>query len=192
MILNRDIQAIIQPATAYISVNDAKTHLRVIGTAEDQYILDILDAAFDVCENHLGYPIRLSNVQYTADEWVGATLDIIGKPNSFTNIKYYDNANALQTLATTYYSAHLRNDRTRILFVDVPPSKYDDRLDAIQYNLQQGWIPGKLPGAIRSAVLLQLADLYEERKNEVMGATVNHLTRGTEFLLNPYRWTEFV
>jgi hypothetical protein len=55
-----------------------------------------------------------------------------------------------------------------------------------------GWLPGALPAAVRAAVLLTIGDLYEERKNEVMGITVNALARGTEFLLNPYRWNEFV
>jgi hypothetical protein len=55
-----------------------------------------------------------------------------------------------------------------------------------------GWIPGTLPGAIRAAVLLNLTDLYEERKNAVIGTIQTTLSRGSDFLLNPYKLQRFV
>ena len=192
MILNREIKNRIHAATTYISLNDVKDHLRVVNDSEDAYLSAILEAAFEVCENYIGYPARLSTVQWTAQEWPDETLDLSGKPQSLTSIKYYDTDNALQTLPTSYYSAHARRDRMRVLFVLAPPTQYDDRLDAIQYNAQMGWLPGALPAAIRAAVLLTVGDLYEERKNEVIAASVATLSRGTEFLLNPYIWSEFV
>ncbi|MFN7300840.1 MAG: head-tail connector protein [Bacteroidota bacterium] len=192
MILNRDITNRIHAATSYISLTDVKDHLRVVGTDEDAYLSAILEAAFEVCENYLGYPARLSTVQWTAEEWPAETIDLIGKPQSLTSVKYYDTANSLQTLATTYYNAHARRDRFRVLFVLTPPTQYEDRLDAIQYNAQMGWLPGALPAAVRAAVLLTVGDLYEERKNTIIGTIETSLSRGTEFLLNPYRWNEFV
>jgi hypothetical protein len=48
-----------------------------------------------------------------------------------------------------------------------------------------------LPGAIRAAVLLNLTDLYEERKNITAG-TLGTLSRGSDFLLNPYKLQRFV
>jgi hypothetical protein len=110
------------------------------------------------------------------------------------SIKYYaENTNVLTIFASSNYAykAHetglvLRwNDETTL------PNTYEDRIDGVQYNSQMGWIPGTLPGAIRAAVLLNLTDLYEERKNITAG-TLGTLSRGSDFLLNPYKLQRFV
>jgi hypothetical protein len=193
--MHRRIVSTIQPASAYISLQDCKDHLRLINTDEDGYIAAILDAAFDVCENYVGYPIRLTNVQFTSYTWINADLDFPGRFISLDSVKYYaENTNTLTTFASANYAskAHetglvLRwNDETTL------PNTFEDRIDGVQYNTQMGWIPGTLPGAIRAAVLLNLTDLYEERKNAVIGTIQTTLSRGSDFLLNPYKLQRFV
>jgi uncharacterized phiE125 gp8 family phage protein len=189
--VNRNVVNILHPATSYIALSDVKDHLRIVNTDEDAYLAGILDAAFDICENYVGYPLRLSNVQYQVDEWPDM-VDLHGKPQSFTSVKYYDITNTIQTLAASEYNTHLQRDRIRLWFIETPPTQYDDRLDPIQFNCQLGYLPGNLPGAIRAAILLNVGDLYEERKNTIVGTTESTMTRGSEFLLNPYRIIEFV
>ncbi len=186
------VNSIIHQATSYISISDVKEHLRVINTDEDAYIAGILDAAFDIAENYIGSTIRLANCQLEMADFKEAITDFYGKPQSLTAVKYYDTANVLQTWPAANYSAQLQRDRLRLFWHTITPSVNDDRLDSVVITAQMGYTPGNLPGAIRAAILLITGDLYEERKNEIIGATETTMTRGTEYLLNPYRIHQFV
>jgi uncharacterized phiE125 gp8 family phage protein len=182
----------IHSSQSYISIQDVKDHLRTINTDEDGYIAGVLDAAFDIAENFIGYTIRTANVQWESAGWPADLVDLHGKPQSLTHIKYYTDSDVLTTWPTANYSAQLQRDRIRLYLHTTTPSVNDDRLDGVIFTAQMGWLPGNLPGAIKAAILLICGDLYEERKNEVIGAAETTLARGTEYLLKPYQITEFV
>jgi uncharacterized phiE125 gp8 family phage protein len=184
----RRIVSQIHASQSYISLEDVKAHLRVVNTDEDAYIAALLDVAFDAVEQHLTYPVRLTKVQYTAYSWTGSVF-IPGRFQALDTIKYYtDPANVLTTMAGTEYATQIRETGFYLEWINdtTLPDTYEDRLDGVQYNLQMGWIPGDLPASIRQAVLLNIGDYYEERKNTIIGTIETSLSRGSEFLLKPY------
>lgn len=190
----RRIVSRIHDSTSYISIQDVKDHLRIIDPAEDQYLAAILDAAFDMAENHLTYPVRLHKVQFTAYSWPGSGFTLPGKFQALENIKYYtDPGNVLTVFDPAEYAYQIRTTGLVVRYIDDAdlPDTYEDRLDGVQVNSQMGWVPGDMPSAIRSAVLMNVADLNEERKNETAGS-ITQISRGTEFLLNPYLIPQFV
>lgn len=192
--MHRRIVSLIHASQSYISLEDVKAHLRVVNTDEDAYIAALLDVAFDAVEQHLTYPVRLTRVQYTAYSWTGSVF-IPGRFQALDSVKYYtDPANVLTTMAGTEYATQIRETGFYLEWINdtTLPDTYEDRLDGVQYNFQMGWVPGDLPASIRQAVLLNIGDYYEERKNEVMGITVNALARGTDALLKPYLIPIFV
>ena len=192
--MHRRIVSQIHASQSYISLEDVKAHLRVVNTDEDAYIAALLDVAFDAVEQHLTYSVRLTRVQYTAYSWTGSVF-IPGRFQALDTIKYYtDPANVLTTMAGTEYATQIRETGFYLEWINdtTLPDTYEDRLDGVQYNFQMGWVPGDLPASIRQAVLLNIGDYYEERKNEVMGITVNALARGTDALLKPYLIPIFV
>jgi uncharacterized phiE125 gp8 family phage protein len=193
--MHRRIVDTIHPATSYISIDDAKEHLRVVNTDEDGYIAAILEAAFDVCENYVGYPLRLTSVQFTCYTWPLFNIDLPGRFQSLESVKYYaDITNALTTLSASEYTWQAQETGLVIRWNDDTslPDTFKNRVDGVQFNTQMGFVPGALPGSIRAAVLLNLGDLYEERKNTIVGTTQTTLTRGAEFLLNPYKIHRFI
>lgn len=192
--MHRRIVSLIHASQSYISLEDVKAHLRVVNTDEDAYIAALLDVAFDAVEQHLTYPVRLCKVQYTAYSWTGSVF-IPGRFQALDSIKYYtDPANVLTTMAGTEYAYQFRETGFYLEWINdtTLPDTYEDRLDGVQYNLQMGWVPGNLPASIRHAVLLNIGDYYEERKNAVIGTIETTLSRGTEFLLKPYLIPLFV
>ena len=194
MKIYRRIVSKIHDSTSYISIQDVKDHLRTVNTDEDGYLSAILDAAFDMVENHLTYPVRLHRVQFTSYSWPLNGFTLPGKFHALESIKYYaENTNELTPLDTASYAYQLRSHALAVMYIDDAslPDTYEDRLDGVQVNTQMGWVPGDMPSAIRAAVLLNIGDLYEERKNTTAG-TLGTLARGTEFLLNPYLIPEFV
>jgi uncharacterized phiE125 gp8 family phage protein len=192
--MHRRIVSQIHASQSYISLEDVKAHLRVVNTDEDAYIAALLDVAFDAVEQHLTYPVRLTRVQYTAYSWTGSVF-IPGRFQALDTIKYYtDPANVLTTMAGTEYATQIRETGFYLEWINdtTLPDTYEDRLDGVQYNLQAGWVPGDLPASIRQAVLLNIGDYYEERKNSIIGTIETNLSRGSEFLLKPYLIPIFV
>jgi hypothetical protein len=51
-------------ATDYISVADAKTHLRVTSSSDDTYIGGLIAMALDACGQYIGYSVRKGTAKY--------------------------------------------------------------------------------------------------------------------------------
>ena len=106
--------------------------------------------------------------------------------SSVSSVKYYDSANAQQTITSTDYNVlKFINQKGFIEFVDgySLPGLYP-RADAIEIEFVAGYgsAASNVPDAILQATLLILGQMYEKRED-----SVSRLPKASEYILDPYR-----
>ena len=163
-------------ATAYpVSLVEAKAHLRVDIADDDTLISSLISAATDFCEMYTQR--SLVTRTYRADLpgfWRGQLpmRPII----AISSYKYYDTSSpeALTTWAASNYqlvSGILHYTEA----ASFPSWAY--RADAIQITYTAGYAPTSspevaaesVPTAIKSAILMIIGDLYENRESKITG-----------------------
>ena len=182
----------VAPSTTPITVAEAKTHLRVDHTDEDTHIGILVDAATAHVDGYSGILGRALVTQtWTQDfeEWPCERLRLPLAPiSAISSITYYDANNASQTLSSSYYSL-IEDDLSPAAVwgsTVTLPNLYD-REDAIRVTFVAGYgAASAVPAAIKAAMFLIVADLYENREPVVVGQTINE-TRAISYLLEPFR-----
>jgi len=156
------------PATAPISLSEAKLHLRVDGSHEDSLITGLIEAAtahFDG-QGVLGRAMVTQSWVQWVDQNPGWVRLTVGPFQSLTSVEYYDADNALQTATLTDFEVRLDGD-----FVIVKPKKDHVwppayiRQDAIKITYVAGFgdAATDVPQSIRQAILLTVGHWYEHR-----------------------------
>ena len=171
-----------------------KLHMRVSITEDDSLIGNLITASREYIERHCNQSFAAHT--YRADLWNFADCFELpmGPVQSVTHIKYYDTAspNVLQTLAASNY--RLTNNVIRKAYGVSWPS-IASRADAVQIQFVTGWkdqsspqgTGADCPEAVRAAVLLLAASLYENREHETLYPGQLLQTRAFDMLLAPYR-----
>ena len=72
MFVARRYTAFANAATDYVSLAEAKQHLRVTSSADDSYISGLIAMAIESCSSYLGYSIRKATARYAFDGFTGA------------------------------------------------------------------------------------------------------------------------
>lgn len=147
-----------------VTLAEAKTHLRVTADGDNPRIAGMITAAIRTVENRL----RRRLVTQSLRLWLDAfpcdpeTIVLQGPVASVTQVRYYDSANALQTLATSAYDADLVSVPARLCraFGQVWPLTYC-RPNAVQVDYVAGTGPGSVPAEVKQAILLLIGDQYD-------------------------------
>ena len=175
-----------------VSLADAKEHLRVGHTDDDAYITRLTKAAQLVCEKLTGSVFSPCDFVMQCDNWE-QTKEIpdISVVKSITYIKYMDNANpsAEQTWADTNYYLVNYSQRSRIALVD--GSDYPDLRDGIgnieiRFIAKPLWSVNTLTALNEiafQAILITIADMYENRQSVIVGRIASRIPKTAEYLL---------
>lgn len=164
------------PATAPVSPTEAKEHLQVIGTAQDAAITAMLAAAV----SHLDGPTGTVGRALIEQEWKLLldrfpcdALEIpLGRLISVTSVKYVDPYGAEQTLAPSAYVVDSVSDRgviTPAYGTSWPATRTQRNAVTVQFKAGYGPAADDVPQAIRSAILLMVGDLFENREAAIVG-----------------------
>lgn len=216
MYIAREIISRSHADTAYITLAEAKQHLRVTSSADDAYITGLISMALDACENYVGYSIRKAVVKYAFSGFTGPvvsvdTLNPFGmiegnmlrlytRVLSVDAIKYVDQNNAVQT-ATGWIDAPVKFGQfgRSIYFESVPGNLTDDDVRMI-VELTEGFElasasgvneSSKFPVSIKHAAFLMIGQYYDNRQAIIVGATQNKMDFNHEYLLDKYRIVKF-
>jgi uncharacterized phiE125 gp8 family phage protein len=171
------VKRIASPTYRPISIDTAKEHLKVSGSAEDNLIGLYLDAAIRACENKLQRSIMDSAHELYAKTWQ-PRISLQQYPVSTINsVKYYDDDGALQTVATGMYRVQSFRRPSVLEFVeefDCP--SLQEREYPVVINFNAGHAIGATGSEevrfISGFVLMELTDRYENRQNEVAGTSI--------------------
>jgi hypothetical protein len=217
MITGKRIISYSHAATDYVSLAEAKQHLRVTSTADDTYISNLLSMAIDACGQYLGYSVRKASVQYGFDSLVGQPaimnpvngteqpvgnlLRIPSRVISLTSVQYVDDNNTAQAFTDYIVSPQPLGTYGRTIFVTSAPSSTTDDVTKYLVTVTEGFElatatqvdAGLLfPQAIKFAALLLVGQMYDNRQAIVTGTIQARMEYGIEFLLQPYRAIQFI
>lgn len=177
------------PAVEPLSLTEAKLYLKVDHTDDDTLITALIKAARETAEAYTNRSFITTVWDEFLDDWADV-IYLYGTPVvSITHVKYYNTAGTLTTLASTVYLLDIGSEPARVSLAsgqDWPDT--DERLGGIniRYSSGYGAASSSVPETIRTAMLLLIAHLYENRQDVVTG-TINQLPLGSQYLLDKYR-----
>jgi len=177
-------------STAILTTAEAKTHLKVDTSADDTYIDNLISAATESAQIFTNRYFINTTLNQFGDTWNDLATLFKSKVSSVVHIKYYDNDNTQQTLATSVYQKDLEHQPARIgLKPNQSFPSLADRISAVecQYIVGYGSAASDVPEGIRQAVLLTVGNWYENRQNVVVGHSVNELPKSAQYLLEQFK-----
>jgi uncharacterized phiE125 gp8 family phage protein len=182
----------VAPTETPVTLVEAKAHLRVDHSDDDtvlQIYLDAVTAYLDGLSGILGRAMVTQTWRQDFEAWPCNQLRLPLAPvSAISSISYYDANNASQTLTASGNYALFDDERSPAavwLSTAVLPVLYD-REDAIRVTFVAGYgAASAVPAAIKAAMLLMIADLYENRKTVIVGQTVA-MTTAAKSLLAPF------
>jgi uncharacterized phiE125 gp8 family phage protein len=190
-----------QPASEPVSLEDARTHLRVtpygspLAHPDDDYITALIPTARNFCEEYLRRGLATQTIQFGLDVFDDDIAVPLQPVQSIESITYIDTAGAEQTLATSVYELDEYEGVIRLKYGQRWPSTRDQS-NAVTVTAVVGYTNGEspdsypVPAPIKAAMLLIIGNLYEHRTQDVVNGSqlnFNSLPMGVYSLLQPYR-----
>ena len=188
---------VIKPTSEPISLAEAKSHLRVDDTADDEFITSLIQVARERVEDYTRRAIITQTWDYVLQDWPDddyITLPL-GNLTSVTSVKYKDEDGTETTLTvTTDYLVECNGPELGRIVLPTDVSWPTDDLypsNPITIRYVCGWASASLvPGRIKAAIKMILSYLYEMRGEPVLGQTV-YENNMAEMLLYPMRLWSF-
>lgn len=169
-----------------ISLQLAKDHLKV-GDSEDTLVALYLDASIRAVENKIQRTLMDSEHELYAKSWRNFNLQQY-PVSAINNVKYYDEDNVLQTLATGVYNIQSFKRPCVLEFDDdFDAPDLGDREYPIIVNFNAGYSVSATGTTevsfIIGHLLLELADRYENRQNELAGTVISMFNNNSDAAL---------
>ncbi len=139
----------------------AKIDVAVTDSTHDFELEDVLAACVDEFERDTGIILASRTVRVNAETFYDGLQLQLRPIASITSVKYYDNNNTQQTLATTVYGLDAQKRQIRLKYNQTIPS-YLDRWDAWENTYVVGYSTVQLvPALAKTAVLMLAAHRFE-------------------------------
>lgn len=175
----------VAPASAPVTLAEAKAHLRVTDTNEDTLIAAMIDAAvshLDGWHGILGRCIVSQTWRQDVDDFPACFRLPFPDVQSVT-VAYSDTSNAAQTFAGANYHLINKPGASQIILASTAtwPSVYD-RPDAVRVTMVCGF--ATVPPALKFAILLHVGAMFENRASE---SAVALMPFAYDALVRPFR-----
>lgn len=169
-----------------VSSTEVKNHLKVEHTDDDTLIAALIEAATFAAENYCNrsfLPETVTQYQDSFNTWDRPIYLHRNPARAITSVKYQDSDNVQQTLVSgTDYLLDSFSEPARVYSLDNWPTTKTIE-NAVEIIYTAGYDDAaSVPGPIRAAILLIIADLYENREDRP-----KRLPSAAEYLLDPYR-----
>lgn len=149
----------VAPTSEPVTLVDAARQVRVDFSDDDNYLTDLIATARNHVEKYCGVYLATQTVAIKAESWCDFCHLPVRPAQSIASISYVDVSGATQTLATTVYE--LRGDAIVLKYGQVwPPIQYGS---LITLSAVVGF--ATIEPAVKHAILLRIADLYETRES---------------------------
>jgi len=207
MITGKRIVSRANSDTDYISVADAKTHLRVTSSADDAYISTLISMSLDMASHYVRYEVRESIVRYGFEELVGqpATINplngtpiLIGNyirvPSRVIDVEevYYVSSDNALTVFTDWIDEPEPLSNFGIdIYLNSLPSDLTDAETKYVVEVTEGFGTNDFDASLKMACMLMIAQYYDNRQNIIVGANVKEMPKNSEFLLDKHKISTF-
>lgn len=173
------------PTIEPVTVDEAKNFCRIDLTEDDSLITNLITAARQASENYTGRAYINQSITYSTDT-NSLFIPLPKIPySSCTTVKYLDTDNAWQALTvTTDYDVTKRGEAGVVTLLTTP--SVDDRGVAtveVVYVAGYGATAASVPYALKQAILMRVAALYERRSEASEGSTLDE----AHILERPYK-----
>lgn len=214
MFKSRRYTAFANVATDYVTLAEAKQHLRVTASDDDSYISGLISMALDACSNYLGYSVKKGTAKYGFDSFTGSPalinpvnglnipsgnyLRVNSRVLSVNSVSYVNASQAVTAFGGSDWitAPDPMGNYSRNIFINTAPSSLTD--DTIKYIVEvtEGFNPVGttsvdpdtiFPMGIKHAALLLVGQYYDNRNAIVVGTIQAQLSLGFEYLLDPYK-----
>lgn len=177
---------ITEPTSEPITLEQAKTNLRVTNNLEDDLITSIIVAARKWVEGFTWRPLMTQTIQANFDKVDVQSVDILINKfpiQSITSVKYINASGTEITMtAGTDYEVDLISPIPRIRLTAIPNMK--DTLNAFKIRFVAGYSSAELvPSNYKQAMYLIITSLYDNR-NQVSTQNAIELPFGVYTLLD--------
>lgn len=178
-------------------MSEAKRHLKVedAETADDDLITTLITVARQNAETVTRRALITQVWYFYLADWPEKDYIEIPLPplQSVASVKYKDTEGAESVFAATDYIVDTKSTPGRIVLAygKTWPSAtlYPTNPITVEFTCGYGTSGTSVPAAIKQAMLVDIADLYQQRETVITGTTVSHLPT-VDRLLAPYRvWT---
>jgi uncharacterized phiE125 gp8 family phage protein len=188
------VRQIVEPATEPVTTAEAKAHLRIEHSLDDDYIDVLIKAGRQYLE-------RIAWGGFVTQTWE-LVLDLFpsgeeillpkGKLASVTSVTYLDLDGVEQTWASSNYEADTtsRPGKLRLAYQKTWPITRS-RWNAIVIRYIVGQAVADVPAPIKQALLLLVSQMYEHRTPEITGTIVSKVDFAVNALIAPYRLQGF-
>jgi len=195
------LKLITPPQAEPISLEEAKKHLRVDHSYDDDYIeslISVVRMAVDGKDGWVGRALVEQTWELHLDQFPGHEIKIPLPPlQEIVSVKYDDGDGVEQTVDPVNYAVDTLSEPGWV----VPISSFSwpltiSAINCVRIRFVAGYEPdgespndfgANVPAPIRQAMKLDLSDLYENRGNIIVGQTVHELSRASKALLDRYR-----
>ena len=177
------------PTEEPVTLEEAKTHLRVHHTDEDSYIEGLIKAATRHTEKVLGKSLMTRTYRLTLDAFSDAIELPRGPVQSVTSVQYVDADGKTQAIASGNYTVDLTSARQWI--VRNSGFSWPSTIDAVNavsvtYVAGHDELPAELED-LRHALLLLVGHWFFQREAVNVGSTVTEVPLAYDALIQPYR-----
>lgn len=183
-------------AIDYVTVQEIKDHLRILDADEDTFLKGLIEAAFDIASEYVGFSLRKASVEY----WFKDSCIVIpSRVISVTSVQYVDENGNLQSATYNALGRAYGSYSYDITITEAPTTVVDygdqykvivtEGFEIVDASVSQGF---KFPAALKSAIFMIVANLYEQRQDDAMGVQVSPIPMNSRYLLDPYKIMMFV
>lgn len=174
------------PATVFpVTLSEAKEHLRVDGTAEDDYIAGLVAAATSHVEVHCGRSYSAQGLTLYLHTFAPEIVLLRGPVSEVSSVQYLDEAGVLQTLSASVYDTDLFSDPATItLAAGQSWPAVAQRRNAVQIEYTVG--AGDAPKPVKMAIKLLVGQWFEMR-SAVNDKIIYELPNGIAAVLANHR-----
>ena len=193
------------PSVEPISLTEVKKHLRLATTtaeataytSEDDLLNRLITVARIQAEQETGRAFITQTKTMYLDKWPADTFIRLPYPplqSAVVTYRLEDDDDYDETLSTVDTDTVSEPGRIVLQPNESWPSGtlYTDKPIKIEFDCGYGDEADDVPEGIKSAILLKISDLYENRGEVVMGVSVSKIADAVDSLLRQYRiFTEF-
>lgn len=174
------------PATEVWTLSEVKNYLKVDTSADDTLITTLLQSAREVAERYLNQALITQTITEKLDRLSNPTIYLSVSPViSVSSFQYADSQNTTQPYNASNYIVDTfeKPARLSLAYGKTWPTLYGNINDVtITYTAGYGATAASVPMQIRQAILMMIADSYDNREDYV-----KKLPTASEYLLDQYR-----
>jgi len=179
------------PATEPITVQEAKTHLRIDGTAEDVLIASLILTARLALEQMLGCAFITQSWSLQLDGWpeCGEVEIPLSPLLSITSASVKNSSGVPVVISPQNYIADVSSRPGRLVWNSFAPPLPQVRALGIEILFTAGFgaTAESVPRPLRHALLLLIAYWYEHREMAEPGLPATHIPEIVAGLVAPFR-----